>query len=72
MKAHEMTDADRKLLRRKQDVLLMYLRGRFPTSYKISSLVAGVPTIAELAEFLYPEWEELIDKQIDLCQRRLI
>ena len=54
---------DRDRIRAKQDSLLDLCKC-FPRSYRISAEQPGSPTLAELGEFVFPEWESLIDRII--------
>jgi len=54
--------ADR--LRKKQDRLLKLVAGRYPDHYQISESYAGSPKISELRQFIFPEWESVIDAVI--------
>ena len=67
-----MTDAERDKLRAKQDVLVAYCTPKYPGHYRISASELESPTVDNLREFIYPEWEWLIDQQIELAKDSIL
>lgn len=60
-----MTDTQATRLRMKQDFLIMLSvdMGGFPESFRITDH-AGAPTIRQIREFVYPDWEHTVDSKI--------
>lgn len=68
-----MTDADRQRIREKQNKLLTYCKTKgYPDNYKISCSHPGCPTFEELKTAVYPDWEWLLDYQLDLADQHVL
>lgn len=57
--------SDRDRLREKQDKLLVRLNGHYAETTHLSAAFQGTPTIAQMRTMIFPEWEWLIDEQIE-------
>ena len=66
-----MKNRDRARLRRKQNKLLEGLPDNSNDHLHLSAAYPGSPTVGGLREFIYPEWEWLIDQILTGNQRAI-
>lgn len=56
-------------LRKKQNELIKLAANRYPDYFKISAEEPESPTIGQLKDCIYPQWENSIDNAIKILKR---
>ena len=64
-----MGDIDRDRLRVKQNRLLELAKGRYKDDIRISDYAPGSPTIGQLRDCIFPQWEYAIDLAIQSMEK---